>query len=119
MRIEDDGAAAGLLGTRQEAALLSALWLLHDDRVRAGRPAQAPIRLTFGMPASAFESEAFAAVSIRIDVPGSTRTRIQPGVWQHLAQVGRYRESLNGSGMRIDIHCLVPPTRGTSRDRTE
>ena len=58
-------------------------------------------------------------MNVRIVVPGSTRTRIEPGVWQHIAQVGRYREALDGSGIRIDISCLVPATVGAGRGRTD
>ena len=118
VRIVDASASAGLLGTRQRAALLSALWLLHDGRTESVRGSGEPISLTFGEPAPAIESDALAAVGVRIEVPGSTRMRIEPGVWQHFAQVGRYREALDGSGIRVDILCLVPSARG-SRGRTE
>jgi hypothetical protein len=118
VRIVDASASAGLLGTRQRAALLSALWLLHDGRLESGRAGSDPISLTFGEPAPSMESTALAAVSVRIEVPGSTRMRIEPGVWQYFAQVGRYRETLDGSGIRVDVVCLVPSVRGGARGRT-
>ena len=37
IQIDDPSSSAGLLGTRQRAALLSALWLLHDGRVASGQ----------------------------------------------------------------------------------
>lgn len=119
IRIEDASASAGLLSTRQRAALLSALWLLHDERAASGNTNQAPIALTFGEPAPTSDHDAFAAIRVRVEVPGSTRMRIEPGVWQHFAQVGRYREALDGFGMRVDIVCLVPAARSTGRGRTD
>jgi len=65
------------------------------------------------------ESDALAAIAIRFEIPGSTRMMIDPGVWEHFARVGRYREALDGHGIRIDIHCLVPTPRGASHGRTD
>lgn len=118
VRLEDPRAAAGLLSTRQRAALLSALWLLHDERGVSSRAGLSPIVLAFGEPAPAPEAETLDAVVISVDVPGSTRMMVDPGVWEHFAQVGRYRESIDPRGMRIDIRCLVPAVRGGARGRT-
>ncbi len=119
VRVEDTSSSAGLLNTRQRAALLSAIWLLHDERGVSSRSAHAPIVLTFGEPSRVLDSDVFNSVAIRVDIPGSTRMMIDPGVWQHFAQVGRYRESLDVRGMRIDIYCLVPMPRGSGRGRTD
>jgi len=119
VRLDDPSASAGLLGTRQRAALLSAIWLLHDERGVSSRSGHAPIVLGFGEPTAAIESDSLEALSIRVDIPGSTRMMIDPGVWEHFAQVGRYREALDGHGIRIDIHCLVPASRGAARGRTD
>ncbi len=119
VKVEDEHAAAGLLSTRQRAALLSSLWLLHDERGIASRSGRAPIHLAFEAPIPAAESEALDAVAILIDIPGSTRTMIDPGVWEHFAQVGRYREVLDGRGIRVDLRCLVPAPRNGSRGRTD
>ncbi len=117
--VDDRHAVAGLLSTRQRAALLSSLWLLHDERGVASRSGRAPIILTFEAPVPAVEGDALDVISIRVDIPGSTRMMIDPGVWQHFAQVGRYREALDSRGMRIDIRCLVPAPRGGTRGRTD
>jgi len=119
VRVDDPTSSAGLLNTRQRAALLSALWLLHDEHGVSSRSPHEPIALTFGAPTRAIETDHFEAISIRVDVPGSTRMMIDPGVWEHFARVGRYREALDGLGMRIDIHCLVPAPRGSTRGRTD
>jgi len=119
VRVEDPSSSAGLLNTRQRVALLSALWLLHDERGGASRSPHEPIALSFGPPTRAMETDHFEAIPIRVDVPGSTRMMIDPGVWEHFARVGRYREALAGFGMRIDIHCLVPALRGPARGRTD
>lgn len=116
VRIEDVAASAGLLSTRQRAALLSALWLLHDERGGAGAT---PISLAFGAPTAAIDASPLATIAIRVELPGSTRMTIDPGVWEHFARVGRYREALDGRGIRVDINCLVPRPRGTPRDRTD
>ncbi|HWK19422.1 MAG TPA: hypothetical protein VNR37_01465 [Microbacteriaceae bacterium] len=119
VRVEDPNSSAGLLNTRQRAALLSALWLLHDERSVSKRSPQEQIVLAFSSPRRTMQTDHFEAISIRVDVPGSTRMMIDPGVWEHFARVGRYREALDGLGMRIDIHCLVPAPRGPSRGRTD
>lgn len=119
VRVEDPSSSAGLLGTRQRAALLSALWLLHDERSVSSRSPQQQIVLSFASPTRAIETDHFEAIAIRVEVPGSTRMMIDPGVWEHFARVGRYREALDGLGMRIDIHCLVPAPRGPARGRTD
>lgn len=119
IRLVDPSSSAGLLNTRQRAALLSALWLLHDEHSDSARSAQAQIVVAISTPTRAMETDHFEAIAIAVDVPGSTRMMIDPGVWEHFARVGRYREALDGLGMRIDIHCLVPAPRGPSRDRTE
>jgi len=118
VKVVDESAAAGLLSTRQRAALLSSLWLLHDERGVASRSGRAPIILTFDAPVPAVETDGIDAIAIRVDIPGSTRMMIDPGVWPHIAQVGRYREALDSRSMRIDIRCLVPAPRGGTRGRT-
>lgn len=119
VRVEDPAASAGLLNTRQRAALLSALWLLHDEHGASGRTRAEQILITFGEPTRTLDADHFEAVAIRVEVPRSTRMMIDPGVWEHFARVGRYREAIDGLGMRIDIHCLVPSPRGSSRGRTD
>jgi len=119
VRVTDPSSAAGLLNTRQRAALLSAIWLLHDERSISKRSPHEQIVLSFDAATRAIATDHFETVSIRVDVPGSTRMMIDPGVWEHFARVGRYREALDGIGMRIEIHCLVPAPRGPARGRTD
>lgn len=119
VRVDDPTASAGLLDTRQRAALLSAIWLLHDKRGVSSRSQHEQITLEFGAPTRAIESDHFESVLIRVEVPGSTRMMIDPGAWENFARVGRYREALDGLGMQIDINCLVPAPRGSTRGRTD
>jgi len=102
--VEDAAAGAGLLSTRQRGALLSALWLLAERR---GRRRIAVDSVTVRIAAPAPEAEGRATLRITISVPWSARSRVDPGVWEHLAQVGRYYEANAGRGLAVDIDAIV------------
>jgi len=103
--VEDAAAGAGLLSTRQRGALLSALWLLAERRGGRRRATAETAKVEIAAPVP--EPEGRAALRIAIAVPWSTRSRVDPGVWEHLAQVGRYYEANAGRGLAVEIDALV------------
>ncbi len=116
--IEDPSSSAGLLNTRQRGALLSALWLLSEPRRGRRRTVGEPVTIEIAPPADARESAALGALRITITVPWANRSGVDPGVWEHVAQVGRYSEANVGHGLAVEIRALVttgprPRGRGT------
>jgi hypothetical protein len=104
--IEDPERIAGLLNTRQRGALLAAIWLIAEEPAYA-RTAGSPILVEFAAPVRSGESDGLRAVPIRLTIPRFTRTTVDPGVWERIAQVGRYQEASAPDGLRIDIRCLI------------
>ncbi len=116
--VEDPSSSAGLLGTRQRGALLSALWLLVDGRSARGRSATAPATVEIAPPAPATATTP-SSLRITVTVPWAGRSGVDPGVWEHFAQVGRYLEANAGHGLAVEIRSLVPGTGllSSGRDR--
>lgn len=119
VRVEDASRAAGLLATRQRAALLSAIWLIHESIAPARAGA---IVVRFLRTRRVVDSTLLLELPIRLSVPASSRTAIDPAVWEHLTVVGRYREHSESERFHVDIRCIVragrtgpsTPDRGTT-----
>lgn len=115
--IEDPSASAGLLNTRQRGALLSALWLLTERRNPRSRTNAGPVLVEIAPVAPATDGTAFSTLLITVTVPWAGRSRVEPGVWEHFAQVGRYLEANAGHGLAVEIHSVVPALRRLPPDR--
>ena len=106
VRVEDPTVNAGLLTPAQRGALLSALWLLAEARP-ARRSTGPTVMVAFEAP-TALGIGAAMSVPITIKLDHPRRTRSDPGIWQHLAQIGNYRESQEHGALRVEIRATVP-----------
>lgn len=107
VRVEDEFNGAGLLGPRQRGALLSALWLLAEQHpTRRGAPSATLV--AFDRPVQVSAASAALAVPIRIRLGSSGGSGFEPGIWEHFAQVGNYREVNEPGAFGVEISAVVP-----------
>lgn len=108
----DKSSLAGLLDPSQRDGLLAAVWLLVSDqpqlanpgRIRPARTATVQVGPVLpGAPAP----ERKIAIPIAVTTTGVPRNRVDSGVWDALARVGRYSDSTQDASLRVDIDCLV------------
>ena len=107
VRIDDVENSAGLLSPRQRGALLSALWLIAE-RPPARRPKRSPTRVVFARATQPSDGSSSLIVPIRMHFGATGRYGVDPGVWEHVAQVGSYREVSEPGDFRIEIDAVVP-----------
>jgi len=112
--VEDPSSSAGLLNTRQRGALLSALWLLTERRTAGRRSGAGPVTVEIAPRSPGADAGGPTVLLITITVPWAGRSAIEPGVWEHFAQVGRYLEANAGRGLAVEIHSVVPAPRRVS-----
>jgi hypothetical protein len=101
---DPDGLAAGL-SRDQRDGLLTAVWLLISDPVRAGAGQPRTLTLDIARPVGTFPgtSNANATMAIVIATSGVPRNGVDPAAWQAIRKVGRYAESFSGSSLRIEV----------------
>ncbi|MBI5161574.1 MAG: hypothetical protein HY996_09215 [Micrococcales bacterium] len=103
----DKSSLAGLLDPAQRDGLLSAVWMLVSDTQKRAAPDRTlevqigPVVPGSGVPGTKI------AVPVVIRSTGVRRNRVDPSVWDSLARVGRYSDSIQDASLRLDIDCLV------------
>ena len=107
VRVSDETSSAGLLGPRQRSALLSALWLLAEQQP-GRRAAPSPTLVTISKPLPLTSTPSTLAVPIAVQLGGDRRSGFDPGVWEHFAQIGDYREAREHGVSRVEIHAITP-----------
>ncbi len=105
--LTDRGGLAGLLDARQRDGLLGAVWLLvaaDGAKTNSGATAQ----LTVGpITTPAATGRGTIGVPIRIDTTSVARNRVDPAIWNAIDRVGRFRDSMHDSSLRVEIECVV------------
>lgn len=101
---DPDGLAAGLTRDQRDG-LLTAVWLLISDPVRAGAGQPRTLTLDLARPVGTYPRTANpgATMSIAIATSGVPRNGVDPAAWQAIRKVGRYVESFSGTTLRIEI----------------
>lgn len=100
---DPEGLAAGLKRDQRDG-LLTAVWLLISDPVRAGVGQPRSLTLDISRPAALPGSPgAGTTMAIAISTTGVPRNGVDPAAWQAIRKVGRFVESFSGSTLRIDI----------------
>lgn len=100
---DPEGLAAGLTRDQRDG-LLTAVWLLISDPVRAGagQPRSLALDLT-RPPVAPGAPTTGTTMAIVITTTGVPRNGVDPAAWQAIRKVGRFVESFSGSTLRIDI----------------
>lgn len=108
---DPDGLAAGL-NREQRDGLLTAVWLLISDPVRAGSGQPRSLSLDITRHATALPGSpgAGTAMAIVIATTGVPRNGVDPAAWQAIRKVGRFVESFSGSTLRIEITTVSDTT---------
>jgi hypothetical protein len=101
---DPEGLAAGL-NRDQRDGLLTAVWLLISDPVRAGTGQPRTLTMELARPVGTYPrtSNPGATMSIVISTSGVPRNGVDPAAWQAIRKVGRYVESFSGSILRIEV----------------
>lgn len=111
--LSDKSSLAGLLDQAQRDGLLSAVWLLVTDlapgssRNRRGAARSVNIQIGPVTPGGGDVPEHKIPVPITITTTGIPRNRVDSGVWDALARVGRYSDSTQDASLRVDVECIV------------
>jgi len=108
---DPDGLAAGL-NRDQRDGLLTAVWLLISDPVRAGSGQPRTLTLDISRPAGTYPrtSNPGATMEIVIETSGVPRNGVDPAAWQAIRKVGRYVESFSATTLRIAITTVSDPS---------
>lgn len=110
---DQDGLAAGLTRDQRDG-LLTAVWLLISDPVRAGTGQSRTLTLDIERaPAAAAPLGAVSTAStmaIVISTTGVPRNGVDPAAWQAIRKVGRHVESFAGTTLRIEITTVSDTT---------
>jgi len=103
----DRGSLAGLLDANQRDGLLSAIWLLLSDNVKA--TTDRTVQVQVGPIDAAVESGIGhkLLVPIVVTTTGVTRNRVDPSTWDAIRRAGRYSDSTQNASLRVDIECFV------------
>lgn len=106
-----DGLAAGLTRDQRDG-LLTAVWLLISDPVRAGAGQPRTLTLDLSRPAGTYPrtSNPGATMHIVLETSGVPRNGVDPAAWQAIRKVGRYVESFSGTTLRIEITTVSDPS---------
>ncbi len=108
---DPEGLAAGLKRDQRDG-LLTAVWLLISDPVRAGAGQPRTLTLDISRPVADLPGSpgAGTAMAIAIATTGVPRNGVDPAAWQAIRKVGRFVESFSGSTLRIDITTVSDTT---------
>lgn len=111
---DPEGLAAGLTRDQRDG-LLTAVWLLISDPVRAGagqaRTLSLDIERTAGPQVATGSAVATGAtMTIVITTTGVPRNGVDPAAWQAIRKVGRHAESYSDSALRIEITTVSDTT---------
>jgi hypothetical protein len=112
---DPEGLAAGLTRDQRDG-LLTAVWLLISDPVRAGAGQPRSLTLNIARPAAEATPPPVSgtAMAIVIATTGVPRNGVDPAAWQAIRKVGRFVESYSGSTLQIDVttvsHTTADPT---------
>lgn len=108
---DPEGLAAGLKRDQRDG-LLTAVWLLISDPVRAGAGQPRTLTLDISRPVTDLPGSpgAGTAMAIAIATTGVPRNGVDPAAWQAIRKVGRFVESFSGSTLRIDITTVSDTT---------
>ncbi|PRY69532.1 hypothetical protein B0I08_102208 [Glaciihabitans tibetensis] len=103
----DRGSLAGLLDDTQRDGLLSAVWLLVTDGVKTN--SFRTLQIAIGPVATTSEPRSGNRLIVPIVVTtiGVPRNRVDPTTWESIRKIGRYRDSVQNSSLRLDIVCVV------------
>ncbi|MFF2052704.1 hypothetical protein ACFVU2_13970 [Leifsonia sp. NPDC058194] len=108
---DPEGLAAGLKRDQRDG-LLTAVWLLISDPVRAGAGQPRSLTLDIARPVAepAGSPVSGTTMGIAIVTTGVPRNGVDPAAWQAIRKVGRFVESFSGSTLRIDITTVSDTT---------
>jgi hypothetical protein len=111
---DPEGLAAGLTRDQRDG-LLTAVWLLISDPVRAGagqaRTLSLDIERAAGPQVATGSAVATGAtMTIVITTTGVPRNGVDPAAWQAIRKVGRHAESYSDSALRIEITTVSDTT---------
>ncbi|GIT81100.1 hypothetical protein LLS1_27690 [Leifsonia sp. LS1] len=111
MLSDPEGLAAGLTRDQRDG-LLTAVWLLISDPVRAGAGQARSLSLDLSRPAVEQPGAPTSGtrMTISIATTGVPRNGVDPAAWQAIRKVGRFVESFSGSTLRIDITTVSDAT---------
>jgi hypothetical protein len=103
----DRGSLAGLLDATQRDGLLSAVWLLVTDAAKVN--SFRTVQLTIGPAVSSPEPRSGNRMTVPIVITtiGVPRNRVDPTTWESIRKIGRYRDTVQNSSLRLDIMCMV------------
>lgn len=100
--VDDEQSLAALLAPGQRDGLLSAIWQL------AATPRHPPeaVLVSLGPSEPSLELERGTFIPVSIEVVGLARSRIAPGVWEALGQVGFVQDSgdRTASHLSVGVH---------------
>jgi len=103
----DRGSLAGLLDANQRDGLLSAIWLLLSDNVKATTDRTVQVQVGPIDAATATGIGHKLLVPIVVTTTGVTRNRVDPSTWDAIRRAGRYSDSTQNASLRVDIECFV------------
>ncbi|WP_295125466.1 hypothetical protein [uncultured Leifsonia sp.] len=111
---DPDGLAAGLTRDQRDG-LLTAVWLLISDPVRAGAGQARTLSLDIERAAEPQVATGSAVatgatMTIVITTTGVPRNGVDPAAWQAIRKVGRHAESYSDSALRIEITTVSDTT---------
>jgi hypothetical protein len=103
----DRNSLAGLLEASQRDGLLSAVWLLVTDAAKVN--SFRTVQITIGPAGATSETHSRNRMTVPIVITtiGVPRNRVDPTTWESIRKIGRYRDSVQNSSLRLDIVCIV------------
>jgi hypothetical protein len=103
----DRSSLAGLLDATQRDGLLSAVWLLVTDAAKIN--SFRTVQITIGPAVATVEPRSGNRMTVPIVITtiGVPRNRVDPTTWESIRKIGRYRDSVQNSSLRLDVMCIV------------